>query len=113
MLFRSAPGSTLHEVVASTAAAFEIDGSDPVKLTGRSVIIVGPVEEVSDPAELRRIDELDLETWAPGSRDTGSGSALSRRLVGASFAGLGWTIACSCSEMANGRLALGAGLPRA
>ena len=68
VLFRSAPGSTLHAAVASATAAFEIDGSDPVARTGWSVIVVGPVEEVSDPAEVGRIEELELEPWAPGLR---------------------------------------------
>lgn len=68
VLFRSAPGSALHAAGASATAAFEIDGSDPVERTGWSVIVVGTVEEVRDPAEMRRIEELELEPWAPGAR---------------------------------------------
>jgi nitroimidazol reductase NimA-like FMN-containing flavoprotein (pyridoxamine 5'-phosphate oxidase superfamily) len=66
VLFRSASGSTLYQVLASATAAFEIDGSDPVERTGWSVIVVGTVEEVTDPAEVERIEELELEPWAPG-----------------------------------------------
>jgi nitroimidazol reductase NimA-like FMN-containing flavoprotein (pyridoxamine 5'-phosphate oxidase superfamily) len=66
VLIRSAPGSKLHALLRSAAATFEIDGSDPAKRTGWSVIISGVTEEITNPAELRRIDGLGLEPWAPG-----------------------------------------------
>jgi nitroimidazol reductase NimA-like FMN-containing flavoprotein (pyridoxamine 5'-phosphate oxidase superfamily) len=66
VLVRSAPGSKLHALLHSAAAAFEIDGSDPAERTGWSVIISGVTEEITNPAELRRIDGLGLESWAQG-----------------------------------------------
>lgn len=68
VVFRSAPGSKLSSVVNSATAVFEIDGGDPVERTGWSVIIVGEVEELTDPAEIERLENLELEPWAPGAK---------------------------------------------
>jgi uncharacterized protein len=66
VLIRSAPGSKLHALLRSAKAAFEIDGTDPAKRVGWSVIILGVTEEITSPAEVRRIEGLGLEPWAPG-----------------------------------------------
>jgi nitroimidazol reductase NimA-like FMN-containing flavoprotein (pyridoxamine 5'-phosphate oxidase superfamily) len=68
VLIRSALGAKLHALLRSAKAAFEIDGTDPAGRIGWSVIIVGVTEEITDPAELRRIEELGLEPWAPGHK---------------------------------------------
>jgi hypothetical protein len=69
VLIRTAPGSKLHAVLRSARAAFEIDGVDPAGRVGWSVIIAGISEEITHPAELRRIEGLGLESWAPGHKD--------------------------------------------
>ncbi len=66
VLIRSAPGSKLHAVLRSPRAVFEIDGAHPDGRIGWSVIISGVAEEVTDRAELRRMEQLDLEPIAPG-----------------------------------------------
>jgi nitroimidazol reductase NimA-like FMN-containing flavoprotein (pyridoxamine 5'-phosphate oxidase superfamily) len=66
VLIRSAPGSKLHAVLRSPRAVFEIDGAHPDGRLGWSVIISGVAEEITHEAELRRVDELDLEPLAPG-----------------------------------------------
>ena len=66
VVFRSALGSKLREGLSSGTAAFEIDGTDPVDQTGWSVIIVGEAEEVTDPAEIERLEDFELESWDPG-----------------------------------------------
>ena len=66
VVFRSALGSKLREGLSSGPAAFEIDGTDSVDQTGWSVIIVGEAEEVTDPAEIKRLEDLELESWDPG-----------------------------------------------
>jgi len=66
VLIRSAPGSKLHDVLRSSKAVFEIDFAHPDGRTGWSVIISGVAEEVTDAAELRRMEQLDLEPLAPG-----------------------------------------------
>lgn len=68
VVFRSAPGSKLSSVLESATAVFEIDGGDPVERTGWSVIIVGEPEEVTDRAEIDRLEELELSPWAPGAK---------------------------------------------
>ena len=65
VVFRSALGSKLREGLSSGTAAFEIDGSDPVDRAGWSVIIVGEAEEVTDPAEIEQLEDLQLESWDP------------------------------------------------
>jgi uncharacterized protein len=85
VVFRSALGSKLREGLSSGPAAFEIDGADPVDRTGWSVIIVGDGEEVLDPAEIERLEELGLEPWAPGLKTSWvriqATSASGRRVV--------------------------------
>ena len=68
VVFRATSGSQLREGLSSGTAAFEIDGTDPVERTGWSVIIVGEAEEVTDPAEIDRLEGFELEPWAPGPR---------------------------------------------
>ncbi|MDQ6841686.1 MAG: pyridoxamine 5'-phosphate oxidase family protein [Actinomycetota bacterium] len=68
VLIRSGQGSKLHALLRSTNAVFEIDGTDPVGRAGWSVIIAGVTVEITDPAELRRIEGLGLEPWAPGHK---------------------------------------------
>jgi uncharacterized protein len=66
VLIQSALGSKLHAMLRARKAAFEIDGSDPIDRAGWSVIIAGVTEEITAPAELRRIATLGLKPWAPG-----------------------------------------------
>ena len=68
VVFRTAAGSKFHALLRSTNAAFEIDGIDPGSRTGWSVIIVGVTEEITNPSEVRRLDRLGLEQWAPGPK---------------------------------------------
>lgn len=68
VLIRSGLGSKLYALLRSAKAVFEIDGADPVGRIGWSVIIRGLAEEITNPAELRRIEGLGLEPWAPGHK---------------------------------------------
>jgi uncharacterized protein len=68
VVFRTAPGSKFYALLRQNAAAFEVDGVDPVRRIGWSVIIVGATEEVTNPADVRRLDSLGLEHWAPGEK---------------------------------------------
>lgn len=67
VVFRTGQGSKFHALVRAADAAFEIDGVDEDSHTGWSVIIHGVTAEVTSPSEIRRLDALGLETWAPGS----------------------------------------------
>jgi nitroimidazol reductase NimA-like FMN-containing flavoprotein (pyridoxamine 5'-phosphate oxidase superfamily) len=66
--FRTADGSKFHAMLINGNAAFEIDGIDPQTRTGWSVIIVGMTEEITNPSDLRRLNNLGLETWTPGHK---------------------------------------------
>ena len=68
VLIRSDFGSKLHALLSSAKAAFEIDGIESAGRVGWSVIVMGVSEEIANPAELRRIDSLGLEPWAPGHK---------------------------------------------
>jgi nitroimidazol reductase NimA-like FMN-containing flavoprotein (pyridoxamine 5'-phosphate oxidase superfamily) len=66
--FRTADGSKFHAMTTGGNAAFEIDGIDPDSRTGWSVIIVGMTKEVTAASELRRLNDLGHESWAPGRK---------------------------------------------
>jgi uncharacterized protein len=68
VVFRTAEGSKLHGLLRAKEAAFEIDGIEPGGRTGWSVVVIGTAEEVTSPSEIRRLDQLGLEVWAPGPR---------------------------------------------
>jgi len=68
VVFRTAPGSKFHALLRSAQATFEIDGTDERSRTGWSVIIHGVTDEVVNRSEIRRLDALALEPWAPGHR---------------------------------------------
>jgi nitroimidazol reductase NimA-like FMN-containing flavoprotein (pyridoxamine 5'-phosphate oxidase superfamily) len=68
VVFRTAEGSKLHGLLRAREAAFEIDGIDAGGRTGWSVVILGVAEEVTNTSELRRLEKLGLEVWAPGPR---------------------------------------------
>jgi len=69
VVFRTATGSKFHALLHAAQAAFEIDGIDQQSRTGWSVIVHGVTDEVIDPAELRRLNAHELQTWAPGQKD--------------------------------------------
>jgi uncharacterized protein len=68
VVFRTARGSKFHALLDAAKAAFEVDGIDEAARTGWSVIIRGITAEVTSPNDIRRLNELGLETWAPGPK---------------------------------------------
>jgi uncharacterized protein len=68
VIFRTTHGTKLHGLLRAREAAFEIDGIDAGGRTGWSVVIIGVAEEVTAQSEIRRLDKLGLEVWAPGPR---------------------------------------------
>jgi nitroimidazol reductase NimA-like FMN-containing flavoprotein (pyridoxamine 5'-phosphate oxidase superfamily) len=68
VIFRTAHGSKLHALLRAKEAAFEVDHIDPDTREGWSVVIAGMAEEVTDPGDVRRLEALGLDVWAPGSR---------------------------------------------
>lgn len=68
VVFRTADGSKLHAVLKAAEAAFEIDGVDEGSRTGWSVVVQGVAEPVTNPAEVRHLDALEMSPWAPGGK---------------------------------------------
>lgn len=68
VVFRTALGSKLHALLMAGRAAFEIDGTDPGNRTGWSVVVVGVTEEVTAPAEVRRLAQTGPQPWGPGAK---------------------------------------------
>ena len=68
VVFRSARGSKFTALVLSGKAAFEIDGMGSAGETGWSVIVIGVAEEVTNTAEVHRLEHLGLRPWAPGDK---------------------------------------------
>ncbi len=68
VVFRTALGSKFHALLKSADAAFEIDGIDEGSRTGWSVIMRGVTDEITNPSDVRRLDRLGLQPWAPGHK---------------------------------------------
>jgi nitroimidazol reductase NimA-like FMN-containing flavoprotein (pyridoxamine 5'-phosphate oxidase superfamily) len=68
IVFRSARGSKFTALVLSAQAAFEIDGVEPNGQTGWSVIVLGVAEELTQAAEVHRLEQLGLRPLAPGAK---------------------------------------------
>ncbi len=65
VVFRAAAGSKLHAVRNAATAVFEVDEIDAARRTGWSVIVSGVPEEVTEPAEVRRLSASGLDSWFP------------------------------------------------
>jgi uncharacterized protein len=95
VLFRTNAGSSLHRATRAQRVAFEVDGLDPERRTGWSVLVKGSAEEVRDAAELERVRRLPLTPWAGPGRSHYvrilSSSITGRRVeAGDALAGLWW-----------------------
>jgi uncharacterized protein len=69
VVFRTAPGEKLIAAALHRTIAFEIDAYDGERHSGWSVNVVGPAEEILQPADLARARALDLPAWAGEVRD--------------------------------------------
>ena len=63
IIFRTAEGSKLEELLLNNQVAFEADGWD--NETGWSVILYGHAEVITDPEELARAEKAPLRPWVP------------------------------------------------
>ena len=64
VVFRTDPGSKLAAATRHESAAFEIDEVDATWREGWSVLVTGRLVEVSDAAEIERLQALPLRPWA-------------------------------------------------
>ena len=70
IVFRSGTGTKLHAALTSQPVSFEVDRFDDERRTGWSVLVSGGSSVLEDIERLARAEELDIDTWAPGTRDT-------------------------------------------
>lgn len=69
IVIRTSRASRLATAATGTIVAFEIDEFDAGARSGWSVVVIGPARAVTSPDDLRRLERLPLEAWAPGERD--------------------------------------------
>jgi len=63
VVFRTAPGSKLSAAENQSSVTFEVDGYDPRRRTGWSVLVTGRAQMVYDDDEVDALDSLGLESW--------------------------------------------------
>jgi len=70
MIIRSAAGAKL-EFAPMTTVAFEVDHADPEGPSGWSVLVQGPVFDITELSDAysARLRALDVTPWAPGRRE--------------------------------------------
>ncbi len=66
-VFRSHPQAGLVEATAGNVVCLQADDADPDADHGWSVMVTGPAELITDPAQLAQARELPLRPWAGGS----------------------------------------------
>ncbi|HEY5882288.1 MAG TPA: pyridoxamine 5'-phosphate oxidase family protein [Nakamurella sp.] len=64
VIVRTAPGSKLVAADEGKPVAFEVDGFDPDRRTGWSVVVRGVAGIVDDPGEIARLNRLGVGPWA-------------------------------------------------
>ena len=70
VLFRTAPSTVLADAAARRATvAFEVDDLDFIASTGWSVVVTGPMTELTAGDELDAASFLLPTPWAPGPRN--------------------------------------------
>jgi nitroimidazol reductase NimA-like FMN-containing flavoprotein (pyridoxamine 5'-phosphate oxidase superfamily) len=69
IVIRTAAGGKLAAATHRTVVAFQADDLDLVLRSGWSVTVVGRCEEVTDAGDVAGLDQLGLESWAPGTRN--------------------------------------------
>ena len=69
IVIRTDAGGKFAAAAHRAVVAFQADHLDLVRRSGWSVTVVGRCEEVTGAGDVARLDELRLETWAPGARN--------------------------------------------
>jgi len=69
IVIRTDAGGKLAAATRRAVVAFEADDLDPVLRSGWSVTVIGRCEEVTEAGDVAGLDQLGLESWAPGTRN--------------------------------------------
>lgn len=68
VIFRTDAGAKLTAAAGGEYVAFEVDEVDITWSEGWSIVVQGRAEEVLDPSELQRLEQLPLRPWDPSSK---------------------------------------------
>jgi len=69
IVIRTDRSGKLAAAARGAIVAFEADVVDTEHRTGWSVTAIGPSDEVTDAADIARLQEMNLSPWAPGLRE--------------------------------------------
>ena len=69
IVLRTDRSGKLAAAARGAVVAFEADCLDQAHRAGWSVTAIGPSREVTDPAEIARLQAIGLCSWAPGTRE--------------------------------------------
>ena len=64
ILIRSVPGTKLDAALSGQVVAFEIDGFTDDGVAGWSVLVRGSADEVTDPEERAKAEEVEIHNYA-------------------------------------------------
>jgi nitroimidazol reductase NimA-like FMN-containing flavoprotein (pyridoxamine 5'-phosphate oxidase superfamily) len=65
IVFSTGEGDKLDAVRERRVLTFEVDAVEPALQTGWSVLVIGAAEVITSPAQIQRIEQLHLASWAP------------------------------------------------
>jgi len=69
IIVRTDHSGRLAAAARGAVVAFEADSLDIDRHAGWSVTAIGPSQEVTDPDEIGRLEQLGLSSWVPGERE--------------------------------------------
>jgi transcriptional regulator with XRE-family HTH domain len=70
VIFRTSSDSVVAEGIHQQPVSFDVDHLDDALGEGWSVLLTGTASVISSPAEITRVQALDIEPWAGGDRET-------------------------------------------
>jgi transcriptional regulator with XRE-family HTH domain len=70
VIFRTSGDSAVAEGINQQPVSFDVDHLDDALGEGWSVLLTGTASVISSPAEITRVQALDIEPWAGGDRNT-------------------------------------------
>ncbi len=69
IIIRTDHSGKLAAATRGAVVAFEADNLDADHHVGWSVTAIGQSQEVTDPDEIGRLEQIGLSSWAPGGRE--------------------------------------------
>ncbi len=70
VIFRTVSDSTVAQGIHQQPVSFDVDNLDDALREGWSVLLTGTASVIASPAEVLRLQALDIEPWPGGERNT-------------------------------------------